>query len=169
MRRVSYAALSFALTVLIGLSLSAQDKQDKKKQEKKGGENPAVAKAFELPPEITLSTEQKDKLAAIKKELGPKLDEALKKQDDILTDEQKAARKAANKAAKDAGKKGKEAKAEVDAAMKLTEEQKTKMAAAQQDVQAVQRQIRDAISGILTDEQKAKLPQPKTKKKKDDK
>src|SRR5258705_8234145 len=101
---------------------------------------------------------QKDPTASIKKKLAaadlptetlakankvvdddaPKLNEAQAKVDSVLTAEQKQARRQAQKDAKTSGKKRKEVQAEVTAAMKLTDEQKTKLAAAERDLKSAQ-------------------------------
>jgi Spy/CpxP family protein refolding chaperone len=104
--------------------------------------------------EIELTAEQKAKLEALKKEMGPKLMEARKKTEGILTEEQRNARAEAQKAARAAGKTGQEARAAAEAAVKLTDEQKTKMAAARKAAGELQRQVRDKVMALLTPEQK---------------
>ena len=80
-----------------------------------------------MPPSITLSAEQQEKVAALKKEFAPKLTEASKKVNDNLTEDQKKARRDAAQAARQAGKKGKELQQAVADAMKLTADQQTAM------------------------------------------
>jgi len=108
-----------------------------------------------------------DKLAAAKKiidEHAAKLKEAQAKVDGVLTSEQKAAAKSARKSAKTSGKKRKEAKAELEAALKLTDEQKTKLADAEEALATEKKDLAKALSGILTKDQLAKVGL-KTKKK----
>ncbi len=69
-----------------------------------------------------------------------------------LTPEQKKARTEAQAKAKADGKTGKEAKEAVDAAMKLTDEQK----AAQKEVDELRAGLRKEAMALLTAEQKAK-------------
>ncbi len=150
-----------ALALLMASPVCAA--QDGKKKDK---DNKAVAKAFELPTEITLNDEQKTKLEEVKKEFEPKLKEVAKKQADILTADQKKKRAEAAKAAKAAGKTGKDAKAEVDAAVSLTDEQKKKQEEVGKEMKNLTGQVREKISSFLTAEQKVHL---KTKKKKAEK
>lgn len=152
-----------ALAVLVASPLWAADEAGKKKKER---DNKAVAKAFELPTEITLTDEQKTKLAEVKKEFEPKLKEVAKKQADILTAEQKQKRIDVTKSAKAAGKTGKDLQAEVNAALSLTEEQKKKQAEVGKEMRDLTAQVREKISSFLTADQKVHL---KTKKKKTEK
>ena len=96
----------------------------------------------------------------------PKLVELNKKAGTIITPEQRKARSAASKKAKADGKKGKAARAAVNAAVKLSAEQKKALAEVNKARQVVIRAARAKFVEILTDEQKAKLPKKKGKKKK---
>ncbi len=147
--------LTAGLMITIALSSGVAHAQ---KGKKAGTNNPA----FAIPKEITLTAEQQTKLDEIKKEQGPKLAELTKKLDSILTDEQKAARKEAM--AKADGKKGKEAAAAVDEALKLTDEQKKQRAEIQPELAKLQLSVKEQIHGLLTDEQKTHYKLPKAKK-----
>ena len=160
MRKFVLKFAVLALAVLIASPVWAA-KEDKKK-EKSGGK--AVAKAFELPSIITLSGEQMTKLAEVKKEFEPKLEAAFKKQNDILSAEQKKARQEASKAAKAAGKKGKEAQADIAAATKLTDDQKKQQDEVSKELKELNGKIREQISSFLTEEQKTHLTPMKKKK-----
>jgi Spy/CpxP family protein refolding chaperone len=103
---------------------------------------------------LNLTDDQKAKLDALKKEYGPKLKEAQAKTDGILTADQKKARDEAIKEAQTSGKRGREVWEGVQAAMKLTDEQKTKMAEARREMGPLGRQVREKIMAILTPEQK---------------
>jgi len=159
MRKLVLKFAVLALAVLIASPVWAA-KEDKKKDKA----NKAVAKVFELPTIITLSAEQMTKLAEVKKEYEPKLVELNKKQASILTDEQKKARQEAMKATKAAGKKGKEAKADVDAAVKLTDDQKKQQEEVAKESKELTGKIRDSIASFLTEEQKTHLKPMKKKK-----
>ena len=76
----------------------------------------------------------------------------------IPTDEQKKARGEAMKTARDAGKKGKEVWDAADTAMKLTDEQKAKLAEARKQWGDVLWKERREFCAILTPEQLKKLP-----------
>jgi hypothetical protein len=114
--------------------------------------------AAELPTDVR---EKADKIIA---DDGPKLKEAKAKLDGVLTTEQQAAQKQARKDAKSSGKKGKDAKADIASAMKLTPEQKSKLSAAESDVKSAQATLLRDLKGVLTSEQMAKAGL-KTKKK----
>lgn len=152
------------LGLIVGLTTfsSAEDspKEAKAKKKAAGQNNPA----FAIPKEITLTPEQQTKLDEIKKEQGPKVAELTTKLDSVLTDEQKAARKEASAKAKADGKKGKEAQAAVDEALKLTDEQKKQRAEIQPELAKLQVSVKEQIHGLLTDEQKTHYKLPKAKK-----
>ncbi len=163
MRQVLQQVSVLALAVLVASPVWAAQADGKKK---KDNDAKAVARSFELPSEITLTDEQKTKLEEVKKEFEPKVKEVVKKQSDILTADQKKARAEAAKAAKAAGKKGKDAQADITAALKLTDEQKKKQEEVGKELKDLNGQIREKISGFLTADQKVLL---NSKKKKADK
>jgi Spy/CpxP family protein refolding chaperone len=140
----------------------AADQAKEGKGKKKGAA--AGQQVFEIPKEITLTDDQKAKLEAIKKEHGPKVSELTRKMDESLTDEQKKARKEAAEKAKADGKKRKDLQAEVNAAMKLTDEQKKKRDEVQPELAKLTLSVKEQIYGILTDEQKTHYKLPKGKK-----
>jgi hypothetical protein len=112
-----------------------------------------------------LPTESLAKANKVVDENAPKLKAAQAKVDAILTAEQKQARRQALKDAQTAGKKRKQAQADVLAAMKLTDEQKTKLAAAEQELKSAQAALNKDLRGVLSQEELAKAG-IKTKKKK---
>jgi hypothetical protein len=154
------ALMVLSLVTLIGVAFG-QDNKGKRK-----GGNPAAGLLKKVDELADLTAEQKEKIAAIKKEHEPKVAEAAKKLNDSLTPEQRRARQEAQKAAKDAGKKGKEAQAEALAAMKLTDEQKKAYDAADKQLNDATTALRNALAGVLSDEQKATAGLAKGKKKK---
>ena len=139
------AAVSFAWTIAEG-----QEGKKKKKGDPTTGLKKKLA-AAELPADVL------EKANKIVEEHGPKIAEAQAKVDEILTPDQRRAKRQAQKAAKEAGKKGKEAEADVAAAVTLTDEQKEKMAAAEKDVQAAREAMNAALREVLDDEQEAKV------------
>lgn len=161
MSKLLSGVVVFGLVCALAVPGLAQEKGKKKKGELQG----PAAQAFQLPKEIELTAEQQEKVAALKKELGPGLQALMKKQSDILTAEQKTARKEVGAKNKADGVKGKEAKAAVDAALKLTEAQQKEWDAAQKEVAAYQGKIKEKLHSFLTDDQKAKLKPAKGKKK----
>lgn len=145
------ALMVLSLIGMIGLAFA----QDNDKGAKKKGASPAAGLLKKVDDLSDLTAEQKEKIAAIKKEHEPKVAAAAKKVNESLTPEQRRARQEAQKAAKTSGKKGKEAQAEVLAAMKLTDEQKKAYDAAQKELDDANSALRTALSGVLSDEQKA--------------
>jgi hypothetical protein len=112
-----------------------------------------------------LPTEAREKANKVLSEYGPKVREATAAREAILTSEQKAARAAAQKAGKEAGKKRKELASEVMTAMKLTDDQKSKYAAAEKELARTQSDMQKALRGILSADEQAKVGLKNRKKK----
>ncbi len=161
MKRTLQGLLVLTLAVVLAMPAMAAD--EKKKKKKKGRKAPA---AVRVPKDIVLTAAQKTQVAEINKEFAPQLVAINKKGATIVTPEQRKARGAAMKKARAEGKKGKEARAAVDAAAKITAEQKKALAELNKARQAITKAARAKFAAILTAEQKAKLPKPKGKKKK---
>ncbi|HVX10590.1 MAG TPA: hypothetical protein VHC22_05380 [Pirellulales bacterium] len=140
------------LALLLANILVADEPPAKKgKKAKKSSPTPAV---FKLPAGIELSPEQQAKFDELKSQYTAKLADAQKKVADILTEEQRGMQRSARRDAVAAGKKGKELKAAVDAAVELTDEQKTSMATAQAELNRLRKEIRKEVVGLLTAEQR---------------
>jgi len=119
--------------------------------------------------ELDLTAEQKERLGKVREEFGPKMKAIFEKIEEVLTEEQRSAAEEAMKQAKEADKKGRELFAAIEAAIKLTDEQKEKMDAIAPEIRDVQREMMKVIRGILTPEQRENLtkrmqPQPKQRK-----
>jgi len=153
--------LIVALALLIASPLAAAP--DKKG---KGGKKPApsvfdrLARSMEkmnalrgAMEKMSLTDEQKGKLSAIRQDSGPKFKEVMEAMDGILTDQQKEARREAIEKATADGKKGRELVNAVEAAMKLTDEQKGKLDAPAKKLQDLLEEVVRKIMGVLTDEQ----------------
>lgn len=149
--------LSTALTLVMAVGVMAAD--EAKKPEKAKGKGKAAPSVVQLPKEVELTAEQKEKIAAINKEFAPKLAEANKKLESILSEDQRKARAEALKKAREEGKKGKEAAESVAAATKITDDQKVKFEEAQKAVATIRKEALEKAAAVLTDEQKAKVPQ----------
>lgn len=157
MTKIWKCLLSLGLCALLVSSAAAQDAA-KKKKNPPAKEPPAV----QLPKDITLTDEQKTKVAEIEKEFGPKMKELREKLDKVMTEEQKKARQEVLKEAREKGKDGKKGKELAEAvknAMKLSEEQQKQYDETDKQILALRQQILEKVKPILTDEQKAKLPQ----------
>lgn len=133
---------------------------DKKPDEKKpGAKVNVVDSSFTFPKGIELSADQKEKVAALKKEYAPKIEESFKGVNKIMTPERRKARQEAEKQAKADGKKGKELQAAVAEAVKLTDDEKQIVA----NHNKLLGEINKKKLELLTAEQKEKL-KPKDKK-----
>ena len=165
MKHTARIVLTLAMVVLLGSSLLAAEQQ-KGRKGKKGQQQRKPTVARTLPKEIqsTLSDEQKEKIALLDEEFGPKLAEFNKKRSAILSPEQIKAQAEARKAATEAGKKGKELNAAVAAATKATDQQKEQLAELAKEMAPLNKTIREKLLALLTDEQKAKMPKRPAKK-----
>jgi Spy/CpxP family protein refolding chaperone len=153
-RNVLVLALVLAMAAPLMAQREGRRKEGKEpRPEKRVPRDPMQFMLGDMLAGIELTAEQKAKLEQVKKEMGPKLMEARKKTEGILTEEQRKARAEAEKAAKVAGKKGKEARDAVEAAVKLTEEQQAKLKEASKAARELQNQVRDKVMALLTPEQ----------------
>lgn len=153
--------LTLALAFVVSTGAMADD--EKKPERKKGA--PAAANAVQVPKDVELSAEQKEKLAAVNKEFAGKLADAVKERDSILTEDQKKAQQAATKEAREKMLKGKDAKAALDAALKLTDEQKAKYDKSAAAILTLRTEAVKKFAESLSAEQKAKFPALAEKKK----
>lgn len=152
--------LALALVMLIASPLMA-------KKPKKEAPGPAAVQIDRITKSLTLTDDQKAKLEDLKKEYNPKLADAAKKIDDVLTDDQKKAAKDAEKAAKDAGKKGKEVHQAGEGAVMatLTEDQKTKRIDARKDAKNLEKELRIKVLDVLTADQQDQVKKTSKKSK----
>jgi hypothetical protein len=158
---------SFLRIVLIAIScvcVMAFDSSDAwgAKQRRKADPTARIKKKLDA---AELSAESRAKANKVIDEHAAKLKEAQAKVDAVLTAEQQQAKKQARKDARTAGTKGKQAKADMAAALKLTPEQKTKLSAAEADLQAAQADLNKALRGVLSSEEIAKVGLKMKKKK----
>src|SRR4029079_4634429 len=116
MRRLFQVLVNDLIVALIAAPAFAA-----KKDKNKGSDPTASIKkkldAADLPSDV------REKVNNVLAEDSPKLKEAQAKIDTILTNEQKQAKRAAQKEARTNGTKGKNARASIDAALRLTDEQ----------------------------------------------
>jgi hypothetical protein len=106
---------------------------------------------------LDLSADQKEQLAKLHEDHGPKMEQLMKKVEAAVPEEQLAAAKAAAEKAKQEGKKGRAFFAAVEASITLNEEQKEKVNKVGEEMLAVQRATVRAVMGVLTTEQKEKI------------
>lgn len=169
MTKFGKCLLSVSLSVFLLSPLMAEDAKAKKARPNARKEQPAV----QLPKDITLTDEQKTKVAELEKEYAPKMKELREKLDKVMTEEQKKARQEVLKEAREKGKegkKGKELQQAVKDVMKLSEEQQKQYDEVEKKIVTLRQEILEKVKPLLTDEQKAKLPKrleakkPKAKK-----
>jgi len=157
---VKYVVRALAMLCVVALVAAGSRAEEKKADEKKSAAE-RTAFLFSFPKQVTLTAEQQTKLDALKTEYTPRLEELHAKNQKLMTgDREKTAREAA-RTAREAGKKGPEVQEAVEAALKLTPEEKTQMTALRTEREALMKKIREAKMGLLTEEQKASLPKPK--------
>lgn len=156
------SALSLSMVLALAtVGFAAEGDAKAERAKKKQAAAPAVV---QLPKEVALSDEQKPKIEAINKEFAPKAAELQKKIDSVLTEDQKKARQTAIKAARDGNKKGKEAKDAIDAAIKLSDDQKKAYDEATKAMAALRADALKKAGDVLTAEQKEKVPALSAKK-----
>lgn len=160
----SFAKVLFAF-LLVALVAGPVLGQGAEKKNKKKGQNtpPAVAQALKKVESLGLTDEQNTKLKSIASEFAPKFVAANKKLSDALTAEQKKAKQDAQAKAKADGLKGKPAAEAVATAVNLTDDQKKVDQEVKDELKKLSADLNTAVLGVLTPEQKEKLPGKKAK------
>lgn len=158
---MKYAAVAVAL-VLAGLSggVSAQENSAEQGAAREGQRQrpDPFARLFTLPG-IEFSAEQQARVKEIRGEFTPKLLETQRKWDGVITAEQQQARREAFARAREAGKQGQELRRATESAVQLTQAQKKQQANIRQERNDLQREIRDRLLALLTEEQRTTVMQ----------
>ena len=161
---------SLALALIVTATCVAQDAEKKVTDKKQDAKADKADKATERAIKTTtaqmmktfkkanLTDEQKEKAAAVVKKHIGSLMEARKAQAALLTDEQKKSRTEAMAKAKEEGTKGNKLNVVGTKAMEMSEEQTKKYNAAKRKVNQATKKMKEAITALLTDEQKALMP-----------
>ncbi len=162
--------LAVAVVVAIAIPAMAQEKKQRKgaKLSPLSQVMVRMGKLHTAVEGLDLTAEQKEKLGAVRKDLGPKMGEAFGKLKDIFTDEQQAAAEKVAKKAREAGKEGRAMMIAIEAAVKVTDEQKKKLDKVAAELQLVQREAFRKTMAVLTAQQKATVKKalaPKPRKK----
>jgi acetyl esterase len=144
-------AIGFALFIMSCGPLLGQEQRQR----------PDPLQRFFTLPGITFSKEQQAKVKELRKEFSTKLLDNQRKWNAVITEEQQRLRREAFQKARDAGKKGQELRDAVNAAVKLTDEQKKQRARLQEERNQLLGQIRTRLIALLTDEQRARIRQPR--------
>ena len=146
------------MVLLIACPILAAEKKSEKKAAKKGPPKcPAEQRIEQWTTGLSLTDEQKAKLAPVKKEFGPKLAELMKQRQAIYTPEQIAAMAEARKAAAKEGKKGRDLYQAANAAVTPNDEQAAKLAEVRKEIGKLEKDLRAAMMDVLTPEQKAEI------------
>jgi len=156
MKRMTSQLLVILLMAVVAAPLAAQQQKKKKKQ-------PTLAeRTLKRFAEAELTEEQTAKIKELASKAEPKIAAARKKA--ALTAEQRTAMNAARKKATDEGLKNKALRDAVQAAGKLTDEQKAGVT----EQRALTLEFNKATIGLLSEEQRTKagVKLPGTKKKK---
>jgi Spy/CpxP family protein refolding chaperone len=146
------AFLVLALSLLFVADVSAQTRE-RRRGSRQGG-RPNFSRVDMMVFGLTLTDEQKAKVAELKKEYDPKFTENMTKSQGVLTDEQKKARREAAQKARADGKNRKEMQEAIDAAVKLTPEQKKTQEELKKAGEALTKEVQAKVDSILTAEQK---------------
>ena len=120
-------ALSVTLTLATACTVLSQDARRNQQRQQ-----PAFQRVFTLR-EVELTEDQQAQVVELRKKYTPQLVEIQRKHSSIFTDEQRQSQREALLAAREAGKQGREFREIVDAAVKLTDEQKEKQSTIQRE------------------------------------
>jgi Spy/CpxP family protein refolding chaperone len=166
--RIERIILATVVALLIAIPAMAQDKPKRKpvKLSPTAQAMMRMAKLWETLKQLDLSAEQEEKLKEIRDETAPKMKPIMDKMGAIVTEEQKKAFEEAAKKAREEGKKGRDFFLAVQSAAELTDEQKEKLNKVVPEIRDVHRQMMKSIMGMLTPEQKEKMKQMRSAKKK---
>jgi Spy/CpxP family protein refolding chaperone len=151
LKAVLSTALVLALSLVFAADASAQRRE--RRRDRQGGQ-PNFSRVDMMVMGLTLTEDQKAKVAELKKEYDPKFKENMTKADGVLTDDQKKARREAVEKARADGKSRKEVRDAAEAAVKLTPEQKTKLDELKKAGDALGKEVHAKVDSILTQEQK---------------
>ena len=158
LRLMSCLALLLCFATVAVAQDDAKKGNDKKKARAAGSASSYLMKAFKS---VELTDEQKVKAKAVLAKYDGEMKDARKAVTSVLSKEENKTKNEARKEAAKAGLKGKEMTAAVEKAMGLSEEKMANYLDALKKPAAVGKKIKDEIMGLLTDDQKAKMPKPK--------
>lgn len=160
--QITKVALGLMLALLVTATCVAQDTDKKQDAKAKRATERAIknttAQMMKTFSKANLTDEQKEQAAAVIKKHVGSLIKARQAQDALLTDEQKKNRTEAMAKAKEEGAKRNKLNAAGTKAMGLTKEEMKKYNAAKKQVTQVTAKMKEAITALLTDEQKALMP-----------
>jgi len=154
MRRV--VALSAVLPLVIASTVLSQETSRQAARRTQQRQPAAFRQVFTLRG-VEFTPEQQARIEELRKKYSPQMSEIQGKRDGILTDEQRQAQREAFRVAREAGKQGAALRSAVDAAVKLTDEQKATLAKLQKERAGLLAEIQKELRALLTDEQRKQL------------
>lgn len=158
-RTLSLLCVVAVAAVIASMAIAQDDAPERNKKNRKKGpqQPPQISQLQRRIDGLGLSEEQSTKVKAILESYTPKFRELNEKQDKILTDEQRRARREGAAKAREEGKRGRELNAAVSAALNLTDEQKKAQEEVQTSLRELNGKMLEEIRAQLNDEQKEKL------------
>ena len=154
MKRV--IVLSVALTLTIAGTILSQERRRQDTERAQQRQQAAVQPGFTLRG-VEFTEDQKVEVEKLRKKYMPQLMDIEGKHSSILTDEQRQSQRTALQAAREAGKQATALREAVDAAVKLTDEQKKTLATIRKERDDLLAQIQDELRSLLTDDQRKQL------------
>jgi acetyl esterase len=155
---LSVTVTLFVVTTVLSQEVRRQDASRTQQRQPAGFQQVFTLRGVEF------AEEQQAQVEELRKKFTPQLVEIQRKHGGVFTDQQRRARREAFLAARKAGKPGTELREAVDAAIKLTDEQKEKLATIQEERANLSTQIQKELRALLTDDQRKQLrPQGRTR------
>lgn len=158
--RTARTALALGLLMIVASPVFAQDAKKPAAPKNTVAYYKTIDKTLNS---ITLTNDEQTKLNALKKDYEKKFEDAYAKTN-VRTAEQKKAAADAREAAKAAGKTRQEITKADNAAVTLTDEQKAQRKEATKELRALQKEFKDKVLALLTDDQKKEIAPAKPKK-----
>lgn len=157
MKTVLTSLLAVALILTASMNLQAQEEKKKQKKGNIPTEATILEQTFKSIQKAEITAEQETAIKGLVKELAPKILEAQAKSGAVLTNDQKKVRNEALKKAREEGLKGKAIQEAVSAALNLSEEDAKKFKEAQAAVEQLNKELKEKVMALLTEEQRSKL------------
>ncbi len=147
---------SLVLCAMLGLLTALPTLgQDKQQDQRRRPQQPAFRFLFSVLG-VEFSADQQAKVDELREKYTPQLVEVQNKQGSVYSAEQRQARQEAFRAARDAGKEGQEAREAVDAALKLTDEQRKQLETLRKEQADLFAKIQGEVRALLTEGQRAR-------------
>lgn len=148
--------LSVTLTLTIASMVLSQEPRRQDAEQAQKRQQAAFDQVFTLRG-VEFSPSQQAQVEELRKKYTPQWIEIQKNYGGILTDEQRQAQREAFRAAREAGKQDAEVRKAVEAAIKLTDEQKERQAQIQKKRTELFAKLQEELRAVLTGEQRKQL------------